>query len=70
MCSRCHKRIAVVIVTRLENGKKINEGVCMRCAKELGLPIENMLGDVYKKFGISPDSDDMEEMEEAINKMI
>ena len=70
MCSRCHKRIAVVFVTRLENGKKINEGVCMRCAKELGLPIENMLGDVYKKFGISPDSDDMEEMEEAINKMI
>ncbi|MBO4212687.1 MAG: ATP-dependent Clp protease ATP-binding subunit, partial [Clostridia bacterium] len=57
-------------MTRLENGKKINEGVCMRCAKELGLPIENMLGDVYKKFGISPDSEDMEEMEDAINKMI
>lgn len=38
MCTRCHKNVAVVFVTKLENGKKINEGLCLNCAKELGLP--------------------------------
>ena len=28
MCSRCHKRMAVVFITKLENGEKKNEGVC------------------------------------------
>ena len=46
MCSRCHKRMAVVFITKLENGEKKNEGVCITCAKELGLPLENMLGDM------------------------
>jgi len=47
MCSRCHKRMAVVFVTKIENGEKISEGICMKCAKELGLPVENMLGNVF-----------------------
>ena len=48
MCSKCHKRVAVVFFTKIENGEKINEGVCLRCAKELGLPIDNMLDGVLE----------------------
>ncbi len=38
MCSRCHKNVAVVFITKTENGKTVNEGLCLNCAKELGLP--------------------------------
>ena len=68
MCSRCKKRVAVVFVTKIENGKKVSEGICMKCAKELGLPVENMLGNVFDKFGISPDQ--LGDMEDDINKLI
>ena len=30
--------MAVVFITKMENGKTINEGLCLNCAKELGLP--------------------------------
>ena len=68
MCSRCHKRMAVVFITKLENGEKKNEGVCITCAKELGLPLENMLGDVMNKLGIS--SEELSGMEDEIAKMM
>jgi formylglycine-generating enzyme required for sulfatase activity len=48
MCSKCHKRVAVVFVTKLENGNKVNEGLCIKCAKDLGVPIDNMLGNVME----------------------
>ena len=47
MCSNCHKRVAVIFVTKLENGEKTSQGLCIKCAKELGLPIDNMMGDIY-----------------------
>ena len=68
MCARCHKRVAVVFMTKLEDGKRINEGVCMKCAQELGLPLENLLGDYMNKMGVSPEQ--LAEMEEDINQMI
>ena len=37
MCSRCKKRMAVVFMTRLEGNETINEGLCIQCAKELGI---------------------------------
>lgn len=37
LCARCHKRVAVVFVTRIEGDKTINEGICIKCAKELGI---------------------------------
>ena len=50
MCARCHKRVAVVFITRLENGETKNEGICLRCARELGIkPID----DILKKMGIT-----------------
>ena len=68
MCSRCHKRMAVVFITKLENGEKKNEGVCITCAKELGLPLDNMLGDMMNKLGIS--SDELANMEDDMAKMM
>ena len=50
MCARCHKRVAVVFITRLENGETKNEGICLKCARELGIkPID----DILKKRGIT-----------------
>ena len=41
LCSRCKKRLAVIYMTRMENGQTISEGLCLKCAKELGLkPVE------------------------------
>ena len=37
MCTRCKKRVAVVFITRIEGDKTFNEGICMKCAKELGI---------------------------------
>ena len=68
MCSRCHKRMAVVFITKLENGDKKNEGVCISCAKELGLPLDNMLGDMMNKLGIS--SDELSGMEDEMARMM
>ena len=56
-CARCNKRPAMVFITRLENGKSINEGICVICAKELGIkPVSDML----EKMGV--DESDMDAM--------
>jgi hypothetical protein len=57
----------MIFVTKVENGQKSSEGLCIVCAKELGLPIENMMGGALDKLGISPDqlasmSEEMEHM--------
>ena len=44
-----------MFTTRFENGEKFNEGYCMKCARELGLPIDNVLGDVMGKLGVTPE---------------
>jgi len=67
MCSNCHKRVAVVFVTKLENGEKVSQGLCIKCAKDLGLPIENMMGDIYNKMGVSPEQ--IEDMEDELAEM-
>ena len=69
MCARCHKRMAVVFITRLENGESKNEGICLKCAKELGIkPID----DILKKMGISNEDFDRmtEDAEEYMQEMI
>ncbi len=60
--------MAVVFITQLENGEKKNEGVCITCAKELGLPLDNMLGDMMNKLGIS--AEELEGMEDDMAKMM
>ncbi len=50
MCSRCGKNVAVIFITKMENGTTKNEGLCLKCARELGIkPIDDMM----KKMGIS-----------------
>ena len=68
MCSKCHKRVAVVFVNKIENGNKISEGLCLKCAKELGIPVDNMLGNMMSQMGISPEQ--LENMEDDINNYI
>ena len=50
MCSRCKKRPAVVFMTKLEAGKTTQEGICIRCARELGIKPVN---DIIEKMGLS-----------------
>ena len=68
MCSRCRKRVAVVFFTKLEEGEKKTEGVCIKCAKELGMPIDNMLDGVLDNMGIQ--KEDLENMEDEFMTMI
>ena len=55
-------------MAKVENGNKINEGLCMKCAKELGIPVESMLGNVMDKFGIPAEM--LENMEGDINSYL
>ena len=55
MCSRCHKRVATVFVTKVENGEKKTEGLCIKCAGELGIPTDQMMGNIMGKLGITPE---------------
>ncbi len=66
LCSRCQKNVAVVFIRKVENGKTVNEGLCLKCAKELNIkPVE----DLMHNMGIT--DDDIEglsaEMTEALN---
>ncbi|MBR7091647.1 MAG: AAA family ATPase, partial [Clostridia bacterium] len=65
LCSRCQKRPAVVFITRMENDQSVNEGLCLPCAKELGIkPVDDLLN----KMGMS--SDDVEQMEQQLEAMM
>ena len=58
----------MVFVTKIENGNKINEGLCIKCAKEIGVPVDNMLGDVMNQLGMS--AEQLEMMENELEGMI
>lgn len=60
MCARCKKRIAVIFISRMEGDRTTNEGICIKCAKELGIgPIDNILGNM----GITDEDIDRMDME-------
>ena len=64
-CVRCKKRAAVVFVQRLENGKPIQEGYCLTCAREMHIkPVD----DLMKQFGMS--DQDLETMEERMSSFL
>ncbi len=62
LCSRCKKNIAVVFITRQENGKNINEGLCLKCAKNLGLP---QVDEMMRRMGITD-----EDLDNISNEMM
>ena len=68
MCSQCHKRVAVIFVTKMENGEKSTQGLCMKCAKELGVPIDNIVGNVMNQLGVTPDQ--LENMENELGAFL
>ena len=53
LCSRCKKNVAVVFISRMnEKNEMVNEGLCLKCAAQLGLPqVEEMI----KRMGITPE---------------
>ena len=68
MCSKCHKHVATVFVTKVENGQRRTEGLCVRCAKEMGLPTDQMMGNVMGQLGITPDQ--LENIGEELNALM
>ena len=65
MCTRCHKRPAVIFMSRMENGQMVNEGLCLQCAKELGIgPVNELM----EKMGIT--DDEIENMNDQLMGMI
>ena len=52
LCSKCHKNVAVVFIQRIENGETKTEGLCLNCAREMGIkPVDDMI----QKMGLSDD---------------
>ena len=56
LCTRCKKRVAVVFISKIENGEPVNEGLCLKCAKEIGLP---QVGEMMRRMGITDEDLDM-----------
>ena len=56
LCTRCKKRVAVVFISKIEKGETVNEGLCLKCAKDLGLPQVN---DMMRRMGITDEDLDM-----------
>ena len=53
LCSRCKKNVAVVFISRMnEKNEMVNEGLCLKCAAQLGLP---QVEDMMKRMGITPE---------------
>ncbi|MBO4983051.1 MAG: ATP-dependent Clp protease ATP-binding subunit [Clostridia bacterium] len=65
MCARCKKRPATVYIMKLENNVQKQEGLCLQCAKELGIKPVN---DFMQKMGIS--EEELENMEKMFSEML
>ena len=50
LCTKCKKNIAVVFITKMENGATLNEGYCLKCARSLGIP---QIDQAVKQMGFS-----------------
>ena len=65
LCSRCGKNVAVIFITKLENGQTKSEGLCLKCAKELGIkPVNDMLS----QLGVG--DDDIEKLSEDLTSTL
>ena len=62
LSTRCKKNVAVVFITRMENGQNINEGLCLSCARKLGLP---QVDEVMRRMGITD-----EDLDAISNEML
>ena len=64
MCSKCKKNIAVVFITKVENGVTMNEGYCLKCARSLGIP---QIDATIKQMGFS--EDDLDNLTDEMSNM-
>ncbi len=65
LCSRCNKNVAVIFVTKVEGDKHTNEGLCLSCAKNMGIaPIEQFVGQ------IGMDDNDIDAINQELNTMM
>ena len=64
MCVKCKKNVAVVFITKIENGVTMNEGYCLRCARSLGIP---QIEDAVKQMGFS--EDDLDTLSDEMSSM-
>ena len=64
LCTKCKKNVAVVFITKIENGATLNEGYCLKCARSLGIP---QIDSAVKQMGFS--EDDLDSLSEEMSSM-
>lgn len=65
LCSRCKKRPAAIFITKLENNETVNEGLCIKCAKELDIkPVSQMI----EQMGLT--DEELDSMYEQMDEML
>ena len=65
LCTRCKKNVAVIFITKIENGASTNEGLCLKCAKDLGI---KQVDDIVRQMGMS--DEDLENMTNEMTSMM
>ena len=64
MCTKCKKNIAVVFITKIENGATLNEGYCLKCARSLGIP---QIDTAVQQMGFS--DEDLDSLTDEMSSM-
>ena len=65
LCSNCKKNVAVIFITKIENGKTVNDGLCLKCARQLGIkPVD----DIMKQMGVT--DEDLETLSDEMMHMM
>jgi len=64
LCTKCKKNIAVVFITKVENGVTMNEGFCLKCARSLGIP---QIDQAVRQMGLS--EDDLETLSDEMSNV-
>ena len=64
LCVKCKKNVAVIFITRVEDGVTLNEGYCIKCARSLGIP---QIDDAVKQMGLS--EEDLDRLTEEMSDM-
>ncbi|MBP3304960.1 MAG: ATP-dependent Clp protease ATP-binding subunit, partial [Oscillospiraceae bacterium] len=64
LCAKCKKNIAVVFITKVENGVTMNEGYCLKCARSLGIP---QIDQAVKQMGFS--EEDLDNLSDEMSNM-